>query len=646
MTATMKNIIKLFSVAVLGLGLVSCSDFLQEEVTTELGVQHCYSTEAALNADIYGCYKAFSGGGFMYGPFHEWTQPASGVVHWGKSNRIGDSNYMCMLDLYRRAAHPYTYWGFENFGQATYLANQLLGALEQSTAPEEIKKKFEGEGYYIRALCNFFMVRLYGDISFVDNPPKTIAEVCQPRRPFWECYNFILEDLTKAFELMPDYNEMIRMAGGNASGRVCNYGAKAMRSLVYLTIGSLLAHPNDNFWVNRTPEFKDPDGTPLDAKKAFEHALADAKDVIDNGPYELTPSFAQLFRWGGHDRNNPGQYPEDFQLKERIHVLPRTAEGIQNTALESWSLPPYYMGQSGSTASRVLITRWMFQKWCATYGGIKGTDEDNSNIYVDCGDPRMKASLVYGSFIGKNSEVKMMYPSTGFVQSTTSGTDNANYYSVYNIKYYDATYDNNVGHADLYVMRFAEVYLIAAEAAAYLDKTSEAISYINVLLKRARQSGDMVDGKVVINYAGNGNCTEPADWTASKFSSKEELLTAIFWERMFELNFECHEYFDTHRCGAQWMVDNICKPKNAFLDQPEQTTKWIKFFYGDGAGREAYNANAVGADGTFRYIEDATLMRKSLISGYPTDELQNNTELDPSVHDPYKGQNPVEVSWD
>lgn len=576
---------------------------------------------------------------------HEWLQPSSGVLHWGRKDQTGDSKLTSQLYFNRYSHHDYAVWGFSAFNKAAYVSNALLGAIESSTAPENVKKWIEGEGHFVRAASYFYLVRIYGDISIAKVPPTTIAEVCTPRTNFWEVYNFILEDLTTAFDLMASYDEMVAMAGGNASGRVCNYGAKAMRSLVYLTIGTLLEHPNDNFWVNRTPEFKTPDGEVLTAKRAFELALADADDVIKNGPFELAPSYGQLFRWGGRDKAHPGEHPEDFQLKERIFVIPRTAEGIgsNNTSLQKWSLPPYYNGTSGSTASRCIPTRWEFQKWCDTYGGIKGKKgEANENIYVDCGDPRMKISFAYNSFIGQKNAEKKLYP---YKNNITRGDNNAKNITenvVYNIKYYDATYDNNTGSADFYVMRYAEVFLIAAEAAAYLDKTSDAIGYINKLLARARRSGDGAPGSVVPNYEGTGTCAEPADWTASKFKSKEDLLTAIFWERCFELNFECHEYFDTHRCGAQWIVDHISKPKNAFLDQPEQDTYWIKFCYGTGNPQLGNQA----ADGTFRYLEDPVLVRKGLISGFPVNELQNNTELDQNLYDPNYGQNPLEVLWE
>ena len=84
------------------------------------------------------------------------------------------------------------------------------------------------------------------------------------------------------------------------------------------------------------------------------------------------------------------------------------------------------------------------------------------------------------------------------------------------------------------------------------------MKYVNVILKRARES---VDG---------APAAEPRDIQASEFASRQELVNRIFWERCFEMPFEHHEYFDTHRFGAQWIIDNISKPKNEFLYLPEQ----------------------------------------------------------------------------
>ena len=112
------------------------------------------------------------------------------------------------------------------------------------------------------------------------------------------------------------------------------------------------------------------------------------------------------------------------------------------------------------------------------------------------------------------------------------------------------------------------------------------------------------------------------------FKNNDELINAIFWERAFELIGEQHDWFDTHRMGAKWLAENIAKPKNAFLSEPEQEAL-RDYNYGKG----------------FKYDEVWTEVRKGLICAFPKDELVLNTALDVNLHDPNLGQNPQEVFW-
>ena len=223
------------------------------------------------------------------------------------------------------------------------------------------------------------------------------------------------------------------------------------------------------------------------------------------------------------------------------------------------------------------------------------------------------------------------YPADNRIYSTTA-TVFKNYGYPFYKKYYDPTFDNSVGNSDFYIMRLAEVYLIAAEACANLsggrgdNYADKAIQYVNVLLARARQS---VDGEPAV---------EPQDWTVSLFTDKQDLINAIFWERCFEMPFEQHEYYDTHRMGAKWLTENIAKPKNIYLYEKEQDD-----FVLDGKTYSGYRTLLYG--NSFRYDEDWTLVRKGLISAYPYNELLYNPYLDGAVHDPNYGQNPDEVYW-
>lgn len=620
----MKSIIKYASVF-LGIFLVSCVDFLEEKITTSYDGSVMVSSPEALEANVLGIHRQLASSGFKSGTFCEWLAPASGLAHWSNASALTNplERWTCCLKFTRFSQHPEAYDSFTSFYRSIYLCNSLLAAMQSSPVDDAYKKEIEGEVYFLRAMAYFYLVRLYGDVTLHTEAPTSLSEVYGPRADFWVVYCQIIKDLNLAVAQMRDWNRMVEIAGGNASGRVCNYAAVACRSLVYLTIGTLLAHPDDNFWVNRTPDFSEIEIA--DAGDAFRKALSDAEDVIDHGPFELCPDYRQLFRW-----TEAG----DWQLKERIWVMPRSPEaGDANSGLTMWALPNRYMGTSNvDNFGRCRPDRWFFQKWCEDYGGQKGTGSYNKNVYVGCPDPRLSVNLIYNSYPGQNKTLYNCYPADNRIFPGNE-TMMKHYGLPYYKKYYDPTYDNSVGNADLYVMRLAEVYLIAAEACANLCESAsdaygtKAVDYVNVILERARNS---VDGEPA---------AEPQAWTASKFNnSKEALVNAIFWERCYEMPFEHHEYFDTHRMGARWLAENIAKPKNAFLYLNEQED-----YTRDGTDYSGYRTIYYGRD--FRYDEDPALVRKGLISSYPYDELIYNTCLDVNKSDPNLGQNPAEVYW-
>lgn len=611
-------------IILLALALCSCTDYLNEKITTSYDGSIMVSTREALEANVFGIHRQLASSGFKTGTFCEWLAPASGLAHWSNMSALANplERWSCCLKFTRFSKHPEGYDSFTSFYRSIYLCNQLLKLLPESKVDEEYKAEIEGEVHFLRAMAYFYLVRLYGDVSLKTEAATSLNKVHSKRTNFWEVYNLIIEDLNQAEEQMRSYSRMIEVTGGNASGRVCNYAATACRSLVYLTIGTLLAHPDDNFWVNRTPDFS-ASGI-YTAEDAFRLALADAEDVLMNGPFELCTDYRQLFRW---------TYPEDWQLKERIWAMPRSPEtNDSGSGLTMWALPNHYMGsQNVDNFGRCRPDRWFFQRWCEDMHGSRGTGVDNSNIFVDCADPRMPVNLVYKSFVGNNNTKLNCYPTDNRIFAGT-GTMMKHYGMPYYRKYYDPTYNNSLGNADLYVMRLAEIYLIAAEACANLSSdlsdeyASKAIAYTNVIRQRARNS---VDGEPA---------AEPADWQVDNFSSKEELINGIFWERCYEMPFEHHEYFDTHRMGAKWLTDNIAKPKNIFLYLREQND-----FVLTGQPYSGYRSLYYGSD--FKYDEDWNLVRKGLICAYPYDELIYNSELDPGIGDPINGQNPTEVYW-
>lgn len=598
--------------------MMGCSWFLDEKLGTSYDRSSMISTPEALESAVLGIHHQMASSGFKDNPFCEFLATGSGMAIWGNTGAIDNpqQRWSSLLKFTRFANHPEAYSSFRNFYRTIYLCNHFLDIVKESPVDAEYVDKIVGEVYFLRAMAYFYLVRIWGDVSLHLEAPEGISseELYKPRENFWTVYCQIVNDLNLAEEKMRTYQEMQAITG-LSSGRVCNYAATACRSLVYLTIGTLLEHPDDNFWVNRTPDFSEIGINSSD--DAFRLALADAENVIENGPFELENVYGDLFRW---------TEPSDWQSKERIWAMPRSPESNgAGSGLTMWALPNYYEGrENGSNFGRCRPCRWFFQRWCETYGGIKGTDVGyNDKIYVDCLDPRMKVNIIYNDYNGKSGSLAQCYPSKWRVKMDADYSLKTGGIPFYK-KYYDPTFNNSVGNSDFYVMRMAEVYLIAAEASAYLGEKSDAIGYVNVVLERARKYRDE-DGNVKL-------ASEPANWDEGDFTTDTQLLDAIFWERCFEMPFEHHEYFDTHRMGANWIVRMISEPKNAFLKLPEQT-----------GGTSPYTGKFFGEG--FQYDTDPALVRKGLINAYPFDELTYNPFLDINKHDPLTGQNPVEVFW-
>lgn len=641
----MKTMYKIFAVLLSVAVLAGCSGFLDENPKTQLSVTDVYSNEASLEANILGCYRALCGDAMITGNMNEFLDCASGLLIWCyASTRLTDAQerWACQHNFTQYSKNPYNYNEFKGFYTVISRCNTLLEALPDSPVNAAFKKQIEGEAHFLRGLAYYYLVRQWGDVPVYMKSPRTMAEANSPRVNFWEVYKIVVDEFTAAASMLPSEWSTER----TVAGRVISWAATSMLSQVYLTVGTLLLHPDDNFW---TPERKleiDFSGIgcgtgPGDVftegpKAAFTKALAYAEDVIEHGPYELAPNFAALFRWTD---------PADWQLKERIMVIPNTPQVSTFNYTAIRTLPDFPEGtlntvSNNSNSGRWKPCRFIYQKWSERYGGVAGTGSVNKNIYVNCPDPRFNVTIWDWSIKNQKTGSNVTcYPNNSKIQYSTAKTGEAFFK-----KYLDPRYDANSGYADFYLMRFAELYLIAAEAAANLsesqgdDNWNKAISYVNVILKRARTKPD------------GTMAAEPADWTTAYFNDfpaknkigrnategpwdpHQGLIDAIFWERMFEMLAEGHEYFDTHRMGAKWLADNIAAPKNRFLKLDEQQFNAISASATPNAN--GYTGRLFGSV-NFQYPTDVETVRKGLIVAFPNDEIVNNINISYDDQNPY-----------
>lgn len=604
-----------FLLSVLVPVLSSCKDFLSER--NPIGIENPYSSEALIEAGLEGIIApAATNTAGYFGWFMQNHGYASGLI----SNSVAQDNAVRgeVMEGGRRltvvGTANYTNAAFNDVFKVVNNANLFISKIpEFQVGDETYRREVEAEARFYRALFYFLGVRTFGDIPLRLTASTTQTASACPRSPYYKVYEQIVNDFSFAAENMRSPERASQMSPKYF--RPNKFAAIAYLSSVYTHIGSLLSHPDDNFWdpskEGRSPDFSALGIEGASAEQAYAKALEYAEKLIPESPnhdpqctYRLVEKFTDLFNYDpAFSRNGYSSWKHP----EQIMVVQSSLSSNISLTIPAATLPNYCEGTSATAAGLPYVrpNRWVVQKWSETYGGNKGKNT-SANIYIDCKDPRYAGTLYYRI---------MQYNEEWQKQEGKTGTCNM-YPAVNNItaggamsyfrKYWSRGWDRRHSDADFYLMRLAEVYLNAAEAAAYLGDEAAARDYIGVLHARARHS-----------VADDQPDSDVPSWSERVFSSREELMTAIFWERVWELWGENHEYFDTHRFGSHWLVENIAKPMNAFNMLPEQEK-----LFDDKKPQMSYLYPT-----DFRYSEDPDVLRKSLISPYPSGDYLYNPAI-------------------
>lgn len=590
---------------------VSC-DFLKEKQTTSLS-GNVYDSEMMLESHINGIIGRFITKSSFTGEAHEYLSLCSGIIHHGinGTSAYAKSYYASIYKLTQYSTSPKNSSLFTLCYGIVNSCNVLIDNLEDSPVDPAYKREIEAEAMFYRAYIMFRLVKVYGDCP-IRLTPSDLDNLDARRQPYYDVYKQIITDLIYCQENMRSPERVEKVTPG--SGRVNKYAATALLSSVYVTIGSLMTDLETNFWdendPSRSPDFK---SVGIDTyEDAYELALTEAEKLIPesgvadpHSPYRLADRFGDLFDWDPAVSHNG--YTA-YDNPERIFVLPVTSpcdSWLAKTSLPQFPEGMTYQGESqNSYNGRWRPSRWVFQKWCETYPGERVQTEKN-DYYKDSSDPRLALTMFYGSVLNvSNQKSTNIYPT---VFNSNNAKTNA---FPYLRKHMSRNYHHDTGEADCYLIRLAEVYLNAAEAAAELGKTQKACDYIECLHARARRS--VPEGEPE---------AEMPKWT----TVPSDLRTAIFWERMFEQLGEGHEYDNVHRWGATWLSQNITMPKNEFNSRPEQDKFW--------QGGYVYPQNPEKTQ--YMYPSDVQELRKSLLYSYPDSELNYNNSLTSSDQNPF-----------
>ena len=224
----------------------------------------------------------------------------------------------------------------------------------------------------------------------------------------------------------------------------------------------------------------------------FEHDFQGAYDnavaVINSGEYSLYPDYLGIFR-------EEGEHSSESIFEVSAAAVEQGGGGHQYNEVQG-------------------IRGFPNQGW-----GFNSPSDDLEAAYEE-GDPRKEATIIFDGDTLPSGEIVVADPNMG---------DNAKFNNKAHLPVRPPSGFGNSG-ANIRLMRYADILLIAAEAANELGNSTEALTYLNQVRERARQGNPDVLPDVTTTDQG-------------------ELRMAIYHERRVELAMEQHRYFDLVRQG-------------------------------------------------------------------------------------------------
>ncbi len=408
---------------------------------------------------------------------------------------------------------------WEILWKSVALANKALEKLPRipdidPEANRDLINQRIGELKFLRALNYFYLTLCFGEVPLIDHV-LSADEYAQARTPLRELYDFMEKDLKDAIAVLP-----LTRNGSNV-GRATKGAARALLAKIYLFESSYARnYPGDPRFAN--------------LRERWDEVLSTAEEVINSGVYKLVGIDGERYdTWMG----NVDGFRFIFtsagdNSKESIFEVQNINDGkgwlqSRGSSIINWSAARYYYDIKTSGSPKTATSYWGFniprEELAAEFE--EGDARFGTTIHISRSDSRLGNTIKQPSW-NINDSINL---EKGWFPICYTNTSTGMYQAKFEVSW--AEYKSGTGAwteapINTKIIRYADVVLMAAEAAVMLGNNAKALTYINMIRTRAR------------------NCSTsgvPADLTGTI------TLDQVKKERRVELALEGHRFFDLVR---------------------------------------------------------------------------------------------------
>ncbi len=196
----MKRISILLICPVLLLLHAGCSDKIDLYPISDKNIEGFYQNQSQFEQAITGCYNKLRNANLKSDYSYMLTESRS-----DNSWQQVDYNDGQISRFTENAATPIINTAWADLYNAIMRCNYIITRIADVEFEDaNVKKQIEGEALFIRALTYFDLVRYFRGVPLVDKPLSISEAYSLTRASEEEVYNFIINDLKAAINLLPD----------------------------------------------------------------------------------------------------------------------------------------------------------------------------------------------------------------------------------------------------------------------------------------------------------------------------------------------------------------------------------------------------------------------------------------------------------